>query len=429
MSRETYSVIRLREAANVEISGVDKKWSEKETEVRLCNYVDVYYSWAITRRGAVNFMKASANESQIKRFTLKKGQVALTKDSETKYDIGISAYIADDLDGTVLGYHCALITPDETKVNGKYLNAFLHTKFIQRYFELNATGSGQRYALSIDALNNIPLYLPPMEIQEKVGDLFSKIDRKIELNQEIYDSLEGMAKLMYDYWFVQFDFPDSDGRPYRSFGGQMQWNEGLKRFIPKDWQCRRILDVASIANESVNPQNYGEQIMEHYSIPAFDESGFPRYEAASSIESNKYVVKKNSILVSKLNPRFKRIWDPFCETDYAICSTEFIVYSPVDCRYRSFLYAVLNSDAFYIHSVGGATSSTGSRKRIQPEISASYKFPYPQDEKVLAKFCDFYDPILQRKKDLRKENQQLKAMKDWLLPVLMSGQISFTKND
>lgn len=144
--------------------------------------------------------------------------------------------------------------------------------------------------------------------------------------------------------------------------------------------------VLIIDNESLNPSNFGTQLMEHYSIPAFDETHCPRFECANTIESNKYVVNNKAILVSKLNPQFKRIWDPFCETQNAICSTEFISYVPHKEEARSFLYAVLDSDAFYIHSVQRATSSTGSRKRIQPEVSASFKFAYPNDESIMTLF-------------------------------------------
>lgn len=135
------------------------------------------------------FMEASANSSEIKKFSLKKGQVAFTKDSETRDDIGISTYIADDFDNVFLGYHCALITPDETKLCGKYLNAFMHSAYIQRYFELNATGSGMRYTLSLDTLESMPLLLPSLEEQRLIGEIFSSLDKKISINRAINQNL------------------------------------------------------------------------------------------------------------------------------------------------------------------------------------------------------------------------------------------------
>ena len=125
---------KLSDVATVEISGVDKKTKEGETPVRLCNFTDVYYNWAITKDLEHSLMPASVNENELRRFSIKKGQVAFTKDSETRDDIGIPSYIADDFDNVVLGYHCALITPNESKALGAYINAFMHTSFVKKYF-------------------------------------------------------------------------------------------------------------------------------------------------------------------------------------------------------------------------------------------------------------------------------------------------------
>ena len=169
---------KLGDIAKIEISGVDKKSVDGETPVRLCNFVDVYRNWAITQKLSENFMIASAKETEI-----------ATKDSETRDDIGIPAYIADDFDNVLLGYHCALITPNDDVLDGKYLNAFMHTRYIQKYFENNASGSGQRYTLSNETIFQIPILLPSLEVQKAIGNLLSNIDRKIELNRQINDNL------------------------------------------------------------------------------------------------------------------------------------------------------------------------------------------------------------------------------------------------
>ena len=237
---------KLGDIAKIEISGVDKKSVDGETLVRLCNFVDVYRNWAITQKLSESFMIASAKETEIAKCSIHKGQVAITKDSETRDDIGIPAYIADNFDNVLLGYHCALITPNEDVLDGKYLNAFMHTRYIQKYFENNASGSGQRYTLSNETIFQIPILLPSLVVQKAIGNLLSNIDRKIELNRQINDNLEKMAKQLYDYWFVQFDFPDENGRPYKSNGGAMVWNEKLKREIPNDWSVVNIFSELSV---------------------------------------------------------------------------------------------------------------------------------------------------------------------------------------
>ena len=180
---------KFGDIAEIIISSVDKKTKEGEQKVSLCNFVDVYHNWAITQSMHKSFMIASAKEKDIERLSLKQGYVALTKDSETRDDIGISTYIADNFDSVILGYHCALVKPNEDILLGKYLNAFLHSNYIRKYFELNATGSGMRYTLSAQTLYDIPILLPSLEEQEYIGNIFSTIDRKIALNRSINHNL------------------------------------------------------------------------------------------------------------------------------------------------------------------------------------------------------------------------------------------------
>lgn len=240
--------VKLKELANIELSNVDKKIKDDELSVTLCNFVDVYRNWAITNNISKLFMKATATKNEIKKFTLKKGYVAITKDSETRDDIGIPTYIADDLENTILGYHCVLIKPENDKLNGKYLNAILNSKMAKKYFANNASGSGQRYTLTVDIIGNFPIPLIDINEQKRIGNIFSNIDNKIELNNKINDELESMAKTIYDYWFLQFEFPNEEGKPYKSSGGKMVWNEELKREIPEGWEVKTLYDIADYIN-------------------------------------------------------------------------------------------------------------------------------------------------------------------------------------
>ena len=180
---------KLGDIAEIIVSSIDKKSKEGEEPIKLCNFVNVYHNWAISTDMVQGFMNATTSEKNIERFSLRKGYVAFTKDSETRDDIGIPTYIADSLENTVLGYHCALVKPNEKILSGKYLNAFLHSNYIKKYFELNATGSGMRYTLSMDTLNNIPVLIPSLKIQKRIGGIFSDIDCKISLNRAINHNL------------------------------------------------------------------------------------------------------------------------------------------------------------------------------------------------------------------------------------------------
>lgn len=181
--------VRLGDVAEVILSNIDKKSVDGQAKVRLCNFTDVYYNWAITQEMYESFMKATATNSQIDSLSIYKGMVAITKDSETKYDIGISVYIADDFDDVVLGYHCVLIKPNKDLLSGKYLNVILHSSYAQKYFENHASGSGQRYTLSKEVIEDMRIPYISIEDQNKIGNIFSKIDRKIEINKQINDNL------------------------------------------------------------------------------------------------------------------------------------------------------------------------------------------------------------------------------------------------
>lgn len=282
------------------------------------------------------------------------------------------------------------------------------------------TGSAQP-KFNQDNLANVRLNLPELSTQKKISNVLTVLDEKTSNNNALCAELETMAKTLYDYWFTQFDFPDENGKPYRSSSGEMVWNDQLNREIPKGWVIGAVSDLMKIENTSVNPQKLGNTVMEHYSIPAFDTDHNPAYEEANTIESGKYSVDPECILTSKLNPHFKRLWDPYCDTKNAICSTEFIVYRPRAAWTRPFCYAVLNSDAFYTHMAGKAISSTGSRKRIQPDVSASFVLAIP-DNKTMRAFVELYAPIMEKQKALYKENRELAKLRDWLLPMLMNGQ-------
>lgn len=158
-------LVKLGDIAEVLISNVDKKSKPNEKEIKLCNFVDVYKNYAITDRMTSSFMVATASNQSIEKFTIKKGYLAITKDSETRDDIGVGTYFADDFDNLLLGYHCALIKPNNKLVYSKYLNAFIQSNFVRKYYELNASGSGQRYTLTLESILSTPILLPDYDKQ------------------------------------------------------------------------------------------------------------------------------------------------------------------------------------------------------------------------------------------------------------------------
>ena len=407
---------KLADIANIEISGVDKKTIEGETPVRLCNFVDVYYNWAITKEKAKSFMLASAKQTEIDKCSIGKGMVAITKDSETRDDIGIATYIANDFEDVLLGYHCALITPNPAIVDGKYLNAFMHTRYIQKYFENNASGSGQRYTLSNDTIGNIPVLLPSIEVQHTIGKVLSDIDRKIELNKQINDNLEAMAKQLYDYWFVQFDFPNEEGKPYKSSGGAMVWNEKLKREIPQGWSNGVLSDVANITmGQSPDGSSYnedGEGIIFYQGSTDFG-LRFPdirQYTTSPSRYAN-----KGDILMSVRAPvGALNIANNDCCIGRGLSALSSKIGS------MTHLYYLMNDFRLKFEGMNSAGTTFGS-------ITKDELFSLPviiPIKSVISEFEQVCEPIFDKQMIIGEEINALTKQRNELLPLLMNGQAS-----
>lgn len=336
-------------------------------------------------------------------------------------DVEKHAFIDKCDAGALCGTGCMRVRVDRSKAEPLYISFYLNRPESKRWISQHAVGSNMPN-LNTQILSEVPLELPPLVEQAKAVEVLNYIDSKIRINAYICAELETMAKTLYDYWFMQFDFPDENGYPYRTSGGEMVWNTRLKRELPKGWDCVSLERYIAIGNISVDPASLSNTIMEHYSIPAYDEGGYPAFESAETIQSGKYRVHKDAILVSKLNPQFKRIWDPYCITENAICSTEFMVYQAKQKKIRPFCFALVNSDGFCQHMISKAISSTGSRKRIQPDVSLTYQFAAPDTESLLLLFSEIYQPIMDKLKNTRLENHELTKLRDWLLPMLMNGQ-------
>ena len=420
---------KLSEVAKVDISSVDKKTKDGETPVRLCNFTDVYHNWAITSDIADTFMEASANSNEIEKFTIKKGQVAFTKDSETRDDIGIPTYIADDFDDVILGYHCALITPDETKLCGKYLNAFMHSAYIQRYFELNATGSGMRYTLSLDTLESMPLLLPSLEEQKRIGEIFSAIDKKISINRAINQNLEALAKQLYDYWFVQFDFPNEEGKPYKSSGGTMVWSEKLKRNIPASWETAVVDYVADVFNGATpstgDEQNYGGDVVWITPKDLSDQKQKFVYQGERNISQAGYdscsthLLPINTVLMSSRAPI-----GLLAIAKAELCTNQgFKSFVPKEGRTATYLYYYLQFHIKQIEQLGTGTTF----KEVSREDVLKFPILKPNDS-VLDLWEERVSALNDRQLELQKENEYLSKQRDELLPLLMNGQVSLNSD-
>ena len=274
---------------------------------------------------------------------------------------------------------------------------------------------------SPDKIKNCIVWIPELTEQKRIGKLLRTLDYKIELNRTINQNLEAMAKQLYDYWFVQFDFPNEEGKPYKSSGGEMVWNEKLKRMIPKEWTNANIYQLASISKETVNPLARPNELFKHYSLPEYDKTGTYAEEYGIDIQSAKFTVTNNCILVSKLNPWTSRVICGNRESNQ-ICSTEFVVWNPASMKTKGFLFMLAKSAKFIEYCTQGATGTSHSHRRINPELMMKFDFSY--NSEIAIKFSRLIENIIGKLHDNIAQLKILTKQRDELLPLLMNGQIT-----
>ena len=223
-----------------------------------------------------------------------------------------------------------------TEVNTTLTNPYYLYRYLS-LLDLSKLDSGTGVpSMTFDNYYGIQVSLPSIEEQTQIAKALQLFDKKIELNRQINQNLEAMAKQLYDYWFVQFDFPDENGRPYKSSGGEMIWNEKLKQEIPKGWGNINICKLANISKGIIEPQAHPNDLFKHYSLPEYDKTGTYSEEYGIDIQSSKFTVSDNNILVSKLNPWTSRVICGNNESNQ-ICSTEFVVWNPVCIKIKGYL--------------------------------------------------------------------------------------------
>lgn len=292
------------------------------------------------------------------------------------------------------------VTFDESKIDVEYLVNLLHTDYGQKKILSFANYVGVP-ALSqpLPNFRRIELELPDIEKQHKVAKIISTIDRKIALNRKRIATLEAMAKEIYDYWFVQFDFPDAHGRPYKSSGGAMVYNPDLKREIPKGWAIKTVGDIANVVTGKEDASF------------ATDDGMYPFFTCSQKVlKCDEYKFDGKNVLVAGNGE--------FCVKHYiGKCNAyqRTYVISPSNVNYWGAVYieAQRAIDRFKSCSSGSIV-----------------KFITMGDVRGLIVYCpaniDLYDPInqcLEQIENQEREIVELSALRDFLLPVLMNGQV------
>lgn len=278
-----------------------------------------------------------------------------------------------------------------------WLHYYTQSKIGKSLLENLRSGTSQPY-ISLGALREFPILVPgKIEEQKSIATVLSSLDDKIDLLHRQNKTLEALAETLFRQWFV-----------------------GEAR---EDWETGTLANYVTHLKENIKPARTPLQKYTHYSLPAFDAGMRPVEESGSEILSNKYAVEPWTFLVSKLNPRFPRIWPIGEVIGYnAICSTEFQVFKPKNHKLYGYLYFFLKSNYAKDELSMASSGTSGSHQRVRPEDILNLKSSVPSTQ-IAENFSELVFPgILKSMRNL-KQIKVLEELRDTLLPKLMSGEV------
>lgn len=261
-------------------------------------------------------------------------------------------------------------------------------------------GSTQPF-VSYDLLDDVKIFLPEKIKQDKIASVLSDLDAKIELNTKINAELEAMAKTLYDYWFVQFDFPDENGKPYKSSGGEMVWSDELKREIPKGWEVKKISDLLPVVTGKKDA-NFATEYGEYNFFTCGEDV----------LKCNTYEFEGKAVLVAGNGNFGIKLY----EGKFNAYQRTYILI-PDDEKHYTVVYLAVKDKVQSLKN-----SSRGSIiKFITKGDIEDIQIPLPENESL-----DVFSSLNVITEKIEKnilENQKIAELRDWVLPMLMNGQV------
>ncbi len=300
-------------------------------------------------------------------------------------------------------------------VNKKLANPFYLFNFL-KLLDLSKLNTGTSVpSMTFDSYYNLDIDLPELSIQQKIASVLSSLDAKIELNNRINSELEKMAKTLYDYWFVQFDFPDENGKPYKSSGGAMVWNAELKRAIPAGWE---VLRMNKLLSKNIVKFNFDS----NKSIDTIDLSVMPsstmclnQKNSSDFFSTNLFILNKFDILFGAIRPYLlKAGFSPF---DGLVTGTVHS-FKTKNKNFYNFVLLTMVSNSMFDFAISNCKGT--KMPVIGTDDLLSYKVAF--NEQVAIKFNNLFEFKHLIANNI-KQNQTLANLRNWLLPMLMNGQI------
>lgn len=371
--------------------------------------------------------KMDTTKIEQEKYSVRKGDVFLTRTSETINELAMSSVALKDYpNATFSGFAKRLRPIDNNIIYDKFMAFFLRSKYFRKIIDCKAVMT-LRASFNEDIFSYINVMIPDYDHQLRCGDLLYALEKKIRNNNKINKELEKIAKIIYNYWFLQFEFPNKDGKPYKSSGGKLVWNEELKRDIPEDWI---IKDVNSIA-----------ELISGYSFSSdtYCDSGKYKLYTIKNVQDGNIISKVDNYI--KELPQNMPDECILCEGDMIMSLTGNvgrigIVYEKNALLNQRVLKIVPKEDKkaycymlfrdnymkYKLEKISGGTS----QKNLSPIAMGNLKIAIPE-KRIVEKYCDIINPYINMIVNNMSENMKLQELKDYILPLLMNGQVGFKK--
>jgi type I restriction enzyme S subunit len=358
----------------------------------------------------------STSDKEKETYSIKNGDIFLTRTSEVVDELAMSCVAIKDYPNASYSGFLKRLRPTQTDITySKFMAFYLRSPMFRKTMTNNAVMT-LRASLNEAIFSYLDLLLPDFNDQIKAGDLLYLLNEKIELNNRTNAELEAMAKTLYDYWFVQFDFPDANGKPYKTSGGKMVYNPILKREIPEGWSDKTLSQIANITmGQSPEGSSYNEEGIGTIFYQGSTDFGwlFPSTRQYTTAPSR--MAKKGDILLSVRAP----------VGDMNIANT--------DCcigRGLAALNSKTGSDGFlfyvmkYFKQIFDRRNSEGTTfGSITKNDLHSLTLAYPTTD-LLKRYDDVVTNYNKMIFERSLENRELVNLRDWLLPMLMNGQVT-----
>ncbi|MEK4186382.1 restriction endonuclease subunit S [Paenibacillus sp. FSL L8-0494] len=360
-----------------------------------------------------DYMNSSKEEQE--KYSIKKGDVFLTRTSETLNELAMSSVSLKDYPEATFSGFAKRLRPIQKEITyEKFMGFYLRSEYFRKIINNNATMT-LRASFNENIFSYLKVHLPDYQTQMKIGDFLFELEEKKILNNKINKELEKLAKTIYDYWFVQFDFPDKNGKPYKTSGGKMEWNDKLGREIPVGWTDGVLSDIANITmgqsppGESYNKK--GEGMIFFQGCTDFG-NRFPITRQFTT--QPKRFAKEGDILLSVRAPvGTLNVAKENCCIGRGLAALN----SKDNCI--AYLFGAMTDlkQIFDRRNVDGTTFGS-----ITKDDLFSLKVVKP-DKDILNQYQKTMNPVFEKQNKIELENQQLSELRDWLLPMLMNGQV------